>query len=54
MDKLTQIRIDAQVNAIIQQRNEALNTIVTLVGELALLKEHIKELETPGGEDVPQ
>ncbi len=38
------IQINAQFAALVEQRNEALNTSVNLAGELAVLNAKVKEL----------
>ena len=42
---MDQIKLDAQVNALMEQRNAAMNNVVTLVGEIAVREARIKELE---------
>ena len=42
MDKLEMIVIDAQLNALVEQRNNAMNQVVNLVGELARVRAELK------------
>ncbi len=37
--------INAKINTLIQQRNNALDTVVNLTGDVAYLQDKIKELE---------
>lgn len=50
MDK----KLEAMLNHAVQQRNDAMNQVLHLVGELAALQEKVKKLEAPpahGGDD---
>lgn len=52
---MNQIQVQAQIDALVDQRNAALNTVVNLQGEIALLKAEIAELKKPqieGAEDA--
>ena len=42
---MNEIDINAKFNALLEQRNNALNHVVNLMGEIAVLKAKIKELE---------
>lgn len=39
--------IDARINALIQQRNQAMDQVVLLAGQMALLQERLDKLECP-------
>jgi hypothetical protein len=41
---MNEVAAQAQINALIEQRNAALNTVVNLMGELAVSKHMIDEL----------
>jgi len=42
---MNEVQIQAQINALVDQRNAALNTVVNLNGENAVLQAKVKELE---------
>ena len=42
---MNEIQINAQFNALIEQRNSALNSVVNMTGELALLKSEVADLK---------
>lgn len=46
MDETLKIQIDAQVNALVQQRDANANQVVQLVGELACVKAELAALKT--------
>ena len=45
-NELDPIRITANIEALCNQRNSALNEVVNLAGNLAIANEKIKDLET--------
>jgi hypothetical protein len=42
---VNETQINAQFNALVEQRNSALNSVVNMVGELAVLKDKVAALE---------
>lgn len=42
---MNETQIQAQINALVDQRNAALNTVVNMAGEIAVLQAKVKELE---------
>lgn len=42
---MNEIQINAQFSALVEQRNAALNSVVNMAGELAVLKDKVAELE---------
>ena len=42
---MNEIQINAQFNALVDQRNAALNSVVNMAGELAVLKDKVSDLE---------
>lgn len=42
--------IEAQMQALVQQREAAMNNVVQLVGEIAKLRAEIESLKAPAGE----
>ena len=42
---MNETQINAQFNALVEQRNSALNSVVNMVGELAVLKDKVAALE---------
>ena len=42
---MNETQINAQFNALVEQRNAALNSVVNMAGELAVLKDKMVELE---------
>lgn len=42
---MNETQINAQFNSLIEQRNAALNSVVNMAGELAVLKEQVIKLE---------
>ena len=44
MDKLEIVAIDARLNALVQQRDNAMNQVVMFAGEVAKLQEELKVL----------
>jgi hypothetical protein len=49
---MEEIRINAMFQAVQQQRDAALANVVQLAGELAVLQQKIKDLETPKKDEV--
>lgn len=45
MINMNQIQIQAQFDALVEQRNAALNSAVNLIGELAVAKDEIANLK---------
>ncbi len=45
MKYMDDISITAKINALVEQRNNALNQCVNLAGEIAVLKEKLRILE---------
>lgn len=44
---MTQTEIDARINALVQQRNSALDHIAILAGQIALLEQKLMEIRRP-------
>lgn len=44
-NQMNEIQINAQFNALVDQRNAALNSVVNMAGELAVLKDKVSDLE---------
>jgi hypothetical protein len=42
---MNETQINAQFNVLVEQRNSALNSIVNMAGELAVLKDKVTSLE---------
>lgn len=42
---MNETQINAQFNMLVEQRNAALNSVVNMAGELAVLKEKVTSLE---------
>ena len=42
---MNETQINAQFNALVEQRNSALNSVVNMVGEMAVLKDKVSLLE---------
>lgn len=46
MDESQKLQIDAQVSALAEQRNNAMNQVVNLVGELARVNNELNKVQT--------
>lgn len=44
---MTQTEIDARINALVQQRNSALDHIAVLAGQIAMLEQQLREMRRP-------
>ena len=54
MDKETKTKTDAVINTLVAQRNDAMNAIANLSGELSLKDIRIAELESQLEESKPE